>query len=38
MPLNKQIKITGETIYLFAPLKLTAFGLYSIKSELEDPA
>ena len=34
-PLNKQIKITGETIYLFAPLAYR-LGLYSIKSELED--
>ncbi len=32
---NKQIKITGETIYLFAPLAYR-LGLYSIKSELED--
>ena len=35
MPMNKQIKITGETIYLFAPLAY-CLGLYSIKSELED--
>ncbi|MEG1758828.1 MAG: RelA/SpoT family protein [Alistipes sp.] len=35
MPINKQIKITGETIYLFAPLAFK-LGLYSIKSELED--
>lgn len=35
MPMNKQVKITGETIYLFAPLAYR-LGLYSIKSELED--
>ena len=35
MPLNKQIKITSETIYLFAPLAYR-LGLYSIKSELDD--
>ena len=35
MPMNKQIKITGETIYLFAPLAYR-LGLYSLKSELED--
>ena len=35
MPMNKQIKITGETIYLFAPLAYR-LGLYSITSELED--
>ena len=35
MPLNKQIKITSETIYLFVPLAYR-LGLYAIKSELED--
>ncbi len=35
LPPNKQIKIAGETIYLFAPLA-HRMGLYAVKTELED--
>lgn len=35
LPRHKQIKIAGETIYLFAPLA-HRLGLYALKTEMED--
>jgi guanosine-3',5'-bis(diphosphate) 3'-pyrophosphohydrolase len=35
LPLNKQVKVAGETIYLYAPLA-HRLGFYNIKTELED--
>ncbi|MCT4614593.1 MAG: RelA/SpoT family protein [Marinifilaceae bacterium] len=35
MPVRKQLKIAGETLFLFAPLA-HRMGLYAVKTELED--